>query len=605
MDEESKIGLFKEIKEFSNELKKNHDKRIELYGHIDDAYLMRQTTFEKNLAAVGEEVALTKSPDERIAVQSVVRILTKTVPKVNMARARNLVAEQDFADMIEAGANALLSSSDRVNQRPLHYEAVLSAVLYDSITIQITCTKDDLDRLERDEEDRKSRDMEPIPQARKERVKRFVKEAPYVMNLLRATDTFPWHDYYGLKGVLSVSKVKVNDLLGMYGVKAYEILEKDIKASQLLKPKEVWNYTDDLYRCVWVDGKLLMLEEHELPFLPFVSNIIEGSYMFEKIEDQYAPFLMGVIRSGLDRRKTEAYTAKYTNIRALGLNPQVVHKRGPNNEAPGAPQRVGLTMVYDLPYGADMYPLLNRGITDPSVDQGLAMAEAKTEQLTIYKTVVGESQSETYSQTALLSQLARIPLETVKNMTGRVIADALEIAFRWIKHNKENVTAYDYNQGAIADIVVEEIPEYFNLDCNLDVALPQDELQQANTASILVQAGIASTEWIQENVLKVESPKDMFKQIIRERYTLARIDEAIFEKIERRKAEFQKKLAEEMQPPVDPNAVPPEAQGAAPPPEAGGVLTPGTTMGLAPGAMPGIPPEMLAGGAQGPREEAE
>lgn len=557
MDQEK---LFLELKGYSKDVRSQHGERDTILAGIEDMYLMHKTVGDLALESL-PDVTLTKSTDERVAIQAVVRLLTTSVPAISMPRESN-ADNDDAADMVERGANALLASSDRANRRPLHYDAVLSAALYDLASIRVTCAQDILDSMEQDDADRKKNKAERMPEGARERIKQALANTPYIFEALNPRSVYPVWDRYGLKSQLNVTKVRVRDIVAQYGDKARRLFE-DSKVSWEIE-RELWDYTDDVYRCVWVDDEWLVMDEHGLPFINYATSTVEGSGLFSNTVDQYEPFLYTVYRSGLDQRKTEALTAQYTMNKVFGFSPLLKYTRGPNGEEPPATKKVGLFGLWDVPYGASLDVVLNKGISDPAVWNGLQLAMTKTEEATIFKSVLGQSQSSTYSQTALLSQLGRIPLETTRSMTGRVIADALEIALRWIKINGKGVSTYDNRAGALAEIIPAQIPDYFNLECKLDVALPQDKLQQANIAAQLIKAGVVSKEWIMENVLNIGQPQDMVKDIWSEQFIDALAG-----------MELQKKL----QPPQ------PQLPPGGPPPEMGGG---------------GLPPEMLAGGMGGP-----
>lgn len=560
MDQEK---LFRELKAYGGEIRAAHGERDTLLAGVEDMYLMHKTAGDAALESL-PDVALTKSTDERVAIQAVVRLLTTTVPTISMPREGN-ADNEDAADMIERGADALLASSDRANRKPLHYDAVLSAALYDMGSIRVTCAQDILDSMEQDDSDRRKSGADRMPEGARERIKQALANTPYIFEALNPRGVYPVWDRYGLKAQLNVSKVRVRDIVAQYGDKARRLFAD--KKISMESERDLYDYTDDVYRCVWVDDEWLVMDEHGLPFINYATSTMEGSGIFGAVVDQYEPHLLTVYRSGLDQRKTEALTAQFTMNKVFGFSPLLKFVRGPNGEEPPSTQRVGLFSLWDVPYGANLEPVLNKGISDPSVWNGLQLAMTKTEEATIYKSVLGQSQSSTYSQTALLSQLGRIPLETVRSMTGRLIADALEIALRWIKKNGKGIKTYNNRAGALAEIIPAQIPDYFNLECKLDIALPQDKLQQANIAAQLIKAGVVSKEWIMENVLNIGQPQQMTKDIWTEQFIDALAG-----------LELQKKL----QPPPQPQ-LPPGG-----PPQGGG----------------GLPPEMLAGGMGGPEMAA-
>lgn len=224
-------------------------------------------------------------------------------------------------------------------------------------------------------------------------------------------------------------------------------------------------------------------------------------------------------------------------------------------------ERVGLFQMFVLEPGQTITPMLNKGVIDPSTLTAYQIFADLGEQSTIFKSTLGGSQAGTYSETALLSQLGRIPLETVRAMTGRAIADALEIAFEWAR-TSGGVKAFNYQSGALAEIAPDMIPEFINIDVVLEVGLPQDKLQQSTIAANLRREGMASLEWIHENIMGVKQSSQMVREIWKERIKDILMQQAV------------QQMTQPPQPPQQP------APGGAPP--------------------QGLPPEMMQGGMGGP-----
>jgi hypothetical protein len=139
----------------------------------------------------------------------------------------------------------------------------------------------------------------------------------------------------------------------------------------------------------------------------------------------------------------------------------------------------------------------------------------------------------------------------------------LEIAFTWAKADKRKAQL-NYKSKA-AEFDWSTLPDEINLEVELAVGLPQDKIGQATAAATLREKGLASLEWIHENVMGVRQSARMVKQIWKERF----VDLLL-----------QQSAQKMMQPPQPPQQPP---QG-----------------GEMPGAMPGVPPEMMQGGMQGP-----
>jgi hypothetical protein len=511
--------VFSEIKEYAAKVKGDYSERDTMAVQIENMYLMNETAEDAALKAVSPSVALTKSTDERVAVKGIVRLLASAEEQISMPRAEN-TGTDDVADMIEQGAQALLASSDRANQRPLRYDVVLAKTLHDMCSIRVTCTKDMLDFITEGDKERKKGGGQGMSAGRKARIERMVKSSPYIFEALNPRTCYPVWDRYGLQSHLTITQVRLKDIIEQYGAKAQAMFAAKGKSviEDGLKPIDLWDYLDDTYRATWCEDGWLVMEEHKMPFMNIVSSRGEGSSMFAKTGDQFEPFLMTVLKSGFDRRTTEALTAFYTNMRIQGFSPKVKHMKGPENNSIEPPQQVGMWQVWEVEYGADIQFMASNAMPDASGWAGLDLAFQKKQDSTIYNNTLGAGagNNDPYSKTALMSQLGRIPLEITRAMSGRLIADALEVALLWIKKNGEKVGAYDYRKGALANIDPAKIPEYFNLSVNLDVSLAQDQLVMAQIAAQLKQAGLVSDAWIQEEIMNIGQPKQMARDIMKE-----------------------------------------------------------------------------------------
>lgn len=568
-----KAKLSKEIRSYCKALVDTHSARDNIASGIENEYMMHKTPEDEALEKASTSVALTKSPDARNSVKGVVRLMTTTRPEIKIPTPTNDYEAKRIADEMEQVAEAMLAASDRYNRRPLHYDATLSAVLYDEVHLQVISTQDLVDT------------AEGVSKVRLAKLKKLAATTPYVFEALSPRQGYPVWDNLGLQAYHSRRKVSIGSIVDRYGEAAKTLFQSrgvDVDAERL-KLVTLCDYWDETYRHVWVDGYDgdLLLDEHGLPFIPIIASTVEGSGLFSSPEDQREPFLYTDYASGLSQRKTEALTAMATMGRVLGFSPAfVVQNADPLQEIPQM-ERVGLFQMFVLGPGQTITPMLNKGLIDPSTLTAYETFRLLGEESTIFKSILGQSQSDTYSQTALLSQLGRIPLETVRSMTGRAIADALEVAFEWMRRSSGTSKAYNYAAGTAAAINPQDIPEYINIEVDLSVSMPQDKLQQARIASTLKDRGLASTEWIHEEIMGIGQSGAMQRTIIKEQVQQALV---------------QLKLQQMLQMAAQ------QQQAMAGQPMPGGRPLAGPQVPEEPATLQGLPPEMIAGGMAGPEE---
>jgi hypothetical protein len=190
--------------------------------------------------------------------------------------------------------------------------------------------------------------------------------------------------------------------------------------------------------------------------------------------------------------------------------------------------------------------------------------------------------------TALLHQAGRLPLAVPQEMAGRALAAAGKIALEWCKLTGKTTAGYEGNE---AELQPSDIPENFELDCKLDVALPQDRLGNVNVARMATDPNnpLTSVAWAQANVLGIEQPDQMAKEILAEQTIKAMFVQYIQQMMQQAQAQQQAAMQAQQA----------QMQGQQGPPMAGQ-----SPMQGAPGqGMPGqgIPPEVMAGGMQGPQ----
>lgn len=571
-----KAKLSDEIRSYCKSLVDTHSRRDDIARGIENEYLMHETPEDEALKRASASVALTKSPDARNSVKGVVRLMTTTRPEIKIPAATNDYEGKRISDEMEQVASAMLAASDRYNRRPLHYDATLSAVLYDEVHLQVISTQDLVDT------------AEGVSKVRLAKLRKLAATTPYIFEVLNPRQGYPVWDNLGLKAYHSRRKVSIGSIIDQYGDSARSLLRArgvDVDADWL-KLVTLCDYWDEIYRNVWIDeydGDLL-IDEHELPFIQIIASTIEGSGLFSSPEDQREPFLYTDYLSGLSQRKTEALTAMATMGRVLGFSPVfVVQNADPMQEAPQM-ERVGLFQMFVLGPGQTITPMLNKGLIDPSTLTAYETFRVLGEESMIYKSVLGQSQSDTFSQTALLSQLGRIPLETVRSMTGRAIADALEVAFEWLRLSSGTSKVYDYTAGAVASINPRDIPEYINIEVDLSVAMPQDKLQQAQIASTLKDRGLASTEWIHEEIMGIGQSGAMQRTIIKEQVQQALVQLKLQQMLQMAAQQQQQAMAGPGQP------------------MPGGPPMAGPQVPEEPATLQGIPPEMMEGGLGMPEQ---
>jgi hypothetical protein len=213
------------------------------------------------------------------------------------------------------------------------------------------------------------------------------------------------------------------------------------------------------------------------------------------------------------KRQNLALTVLYTNIFNMGMNAIFKHTAPPGN--PGKTfsfNSVKSGGVIDLEPGELIEAMITKGIIDPSFQVGMDIANKSSEESTMYSQAMGQPMagSAAYATISLLSQSGRLPLVTTQKMVEQAFSIALEKCFEWYK--SDGVALKNW------PIKPNDIPDMLQINCKMDVDLPQDKMALANTASMLIEKGITDREWVRQNVLNVEEASTMDEKIAEDRF---------------------------------------------------------------------------------------
>ena len=105
------------------------------------------------------------------------------------------------------------------------------------------------------------------------------------------------------------------------------------------------------------------------------------------------------------------------------------------------------------------------------------------------------------------------------------------------------------------------------VEATLEMRMPQDNLQSANIATAMKQAGLVSDEWIQSKLLQIEQPEEMYEKIWSEQAAGAIVQAQIqtmvqqqMMKVQQQQMQMQQAQQQAMQPPqgMQPEGMPPE-----------------------------------------------
>jgi hypothetical protein len=560
---------FEELKKRAEELQSSYVQRNKLFEEMEEMFFLKWGD-EAKVARAIENVKVTLSPDPRNQIIGAVRLLVATDPVFSIPEGLNDPEVEQVSEKIEKFCEKMWQAAGKISGRPVHYDAALSAFLYGEVHIAVINT-DDLKQA-----------AESKSPAEKARVDKTAKRTPYLFEVWNPKDCFTEFDNQGLVAHFRRTKTTKRNVWNEFG----EDIGVTGRGYEEVILCEWWDLE---WHIIWAEGNdsLIVEEQHELPFIPIVVGVTDGSTsLFAKADEQRQPFLYAIAKSGLWNRQNLSLTVMYTMLHGIGANPMFLYQASdPDNE---------LDVNWDVAGGYakigpnERFEPLQKQLVDPNMWQAFDVANQLTAESTIYKQTLGEplGKNAPFSMVALLSQAGRLPLISPQRILGWAIGSAVEIALNWIKNDNRKTRAV--YQGDVLELDAGEIPADFEIEAALDVNMPQDDLQNANIANMLTEGDepLVSKEWVLKNILKVEQPSEMRDQIWSEKAGSLRFMQYVSHQL----ALIQQRMQQAMAPPLPPGAeqLPP---GEVPP----GELPPEPEPGVE-----GVPPVMAEGGGAQP-----
>jgi hypothetical protein len=561
----------REIQEYARHLKNTHTQRVEMQNAMERLYLMEWSD-ENRVASLRQGIVPTKSPDLRNKLGGAIELLIATEPAWAIPFEKNDALGQQVSSKLEKAAAQIWTAASRIRRLPLHYDVVVSAMTYGEVHIAMTRTEDLI------------KSSKGAGKAVKRKAEEIAGLTPYLFDVWDPRSGYAEFGPFGLQAYYREIHTTVGKLIDEFGDDARAVL----KSSNRFDPVTFCRWWDTTRTTAWAADSLTPLIDEEIDQIPIVAQIAEGSNIFSKPEHQRQPFLYTAWRSGLWERQNLALTVLYTSLAQIGLTPTLILKTNDADRELDVDWSQ-MPAVIKLLGGESLEVLGSKGIIDPAFREALEISEQKISESTIYDQTLGEplGKNAPFSMVALLHQAGRLPLVMPQRTAGWAIADAMRLAFNDMR---ENGLSGNYT-GALADLDAKEIPENYELEAKLDIALPEDKLQQANIANMITEGEdpLVSKRYAREKVLNVGQSDDMTREIWTEQISNLKARKFILEQL--------MQIQQMEQAVLNPQPAAPQGMD--------GMMPGGPPMGMAPpGGVPpemqGLPPEMAAGGMGGP-----
>jgi len=545
---------FLELTQYAYDMQTSNSGRDEMIQAMRHMYTLDDPELEK-LGNTFKNIVISYSPTASNAIETAVRLLSVNEPGVNVPEEMHETTDPETLNNIERFAQIMLRQSDRIRGSLLIVDGIRSGLLYDEIHITVNSTNDLYEQV-------KSRGGGLA--ARAERIKNLT---PYLFSVHDPTGCYVDWDIMGMRAWARRVEMSAQRIIDEYGDAGREAVGSYSSSSLgRLNTYFVWSMWDLDYYVCWIEGakKPIYFRENELGFIPVVVHTIEGSEMFSDRKMRRMPFLYRMWKSGVWKSQNIALSAIYTRARTR-MWATYLYKAPSDASKPEIDLTMPINMIQiDPRYEMMPFP------SDPANNemwQAWNLSDQLGTESTIYKQVAGKplGPNSTYSETALLSQAGRLPLVPVQRKMEWALGDALRMAFLWMKNDSGEYQGQE--RGNICTLNAAQIPDNLEIEVNLDIAMPQDRLQQANIFNILKDR--VPDEYLYEHLLNERQPKEMVKRLWQQRIRDALIGSELQQMMQQQQAQNMP------QPPPSQ----PEAMG-----------------------MQGIPPEMMMGGMQGPEQ---
>lgn len=473
----------------------------------EDAYFMDDV----EMSGVSKQ---TISPDPHNKVRGGVRLLSSTGPTFNVPVAKNSLDTGDKASVCERTANAMWAGSNLCQAIAVERDLAHSALLYGEMHLRIISTKDMLKQSQTARSEYKGKDESKklLMDANVKNIEMFAARTPYLFEPLDPMSCYARRTRAGLEAHYQQIITTVADVLSAWGAEAERVLTGR-KTYEII----TLNIFYDRANCyVWVQGESdpIFAGPHGLDFIPVAYYAPEGATTYKDKHRSIIPFLYPIIKSGVWKRQNLFLSVTASAAAAL-INSQFVLEQA-NVDDDVVIDVNTLGGVLKVPPGAKLYPMAKE-IINPQLVQQYEMYNKLMDESTIYDQTLGQplGGNATFSEAALMHQAGRLPLNPIREGMASLFADAMGIAFRWLKD--EGKTKVSDKQGETIEISPDLIPDSLKFSVVVDIALPSDKLQNAQTAVAIDQTGLASKEWQRENILNIGQSDNEQKKIWKER----------------------------------------------------------------------------------------
>jgi len=481
---------FDDLSKKANKIYGKHSERINRIEIYEDMYHMRwDVKFTE-----GNWVQKLASPEPHNAIKGITRLIVSTKPSLKVTVEAD---DTTYDERVEDICYELLRQADKRTPWMFMYDLAMSATIAGEAYVKVLNIEDTAKYLQ----SRKNTGLW-------RRYERLRAERPFVFEVYNPKTVFPEFGPLGLESITVRTERDRWEVEQFWGKEALPSEASASNSEDRDAKVTVWEYYDFNEFAIWVDGakKFAWHEKNELGFIPWAGSIVEGSGIFDKLEDQRLPLLYPVYMSGYWHAQSYADSIMYSLALNLGKLPQIIA----NLEDP---TRSAKELVdWDTPLGIIKLGLnekadsFNKRVIDESLQIAKQIADNRVNEMMIPKQVLGASPDRVmaFASLNLLVQSGRLPMVPIQKMVGVILGEALEIPFMWAKATNK---IYEIRSPEGTLFINPDEYRNINIDAEIRAEFAQDDAAKVAVSANAVAAGLWSIERAME-FTGVEKPKE-------------------------------------------------------------------------------------------------
>lgn len=506
------------IIQHSRDLKNQYSARDAMFQLYEDMYNMNWKHDLRRKKA-SDTIKPTISPTARNKIQGAWRLLISQEPKFKV---RSDTADPAVIENLEKFISLMWQRAGKVNGRPLHHDIILSMLLYGEAHVGINTIQD-------------YKVFNPADK----RVDRIGRLTPMFFDVWNPKTGYPEFDKFGLTAFYREVQVEKSWVRTNYAA----ILEDNYPLKKKMQGPgwtTLKTYYDLKYYSVDLDYDNIICYEHGLPCIPISVTMSDGSALFDRSDQTRQPLLYTLAQSRLWERENLYLTVTTSNLFAMGCMPLLVWTHDMNSKL--KINNDDGVLKADLAKGESLDFVQSKGFLTTEMQNMGAMYKDYIDKSTVLDTAFGEAGGgANFSEASLLSVASRLPLQSTQIQCGMALSNAVDLALLTMKERK---ITYKHDDIQFS---YKDIPTDYEITCKLDMTQPQERLQRANEAAIILANGLASKQWTQENTIGVENTEEMNNKMLNEKVESALVEYKIQELVQDMQAKKQQADAQKQQ----------------------------------------------------------